>query len=191
MMLRLMGALGLLLTLAAPACADLPGRKGPAGPPLHLDPLPERFARPVQANRAPPLVIQLADNDAQPRLRIPKTLLQKLDPPPARGALLAPSRFAYIVGGAALALGLTLSGLRLVRGKGRAVGWAGVLLVVVAVVGVSGCPYLREEYSPPPVDARPSGALTLDGVVIELANDGESVDLVLPRSAAADLAGKK
>jgi hypothetical protein len=78
---------------------------------------------------------------------MPKNLLHD-DAPPRRGAWLTPSRSSIVVGGAALALGFALSGLWMARGgRRRIAGGAGALLLVFAIVGISGCPWIDDNGS--------------------------------------------
>src|SRR5262249_16336221 len=143
---RFLSAAGALLLLTVAACANAPP---PWPPPLpqppapveNLQPLPDRFARQPAPNKVR-LVLKFWEGDSQPRLRLPAKILKAADEAkPTKGASLTPTRSSYLVAGIALALGLTLSGLWLARGgRRRVIGGAGILLVLVAMLGISGCP---------------------------------------------------
>jgi hypothetical protein len=135
-----------------PAPNPLPGPPRPDVrlPDDPLPPLPPELARPKE-NRSR-LVIRFDGPDTQPRLRLPSALVKDLpaeSPPVRRGAWLTPSRPALVAGGLALTLSVATAGLWLTRGgRRRLAGGAGLLLVGVAILGVSGCPWNE--------DARPN-----------------------------------
>jgi len=111
-----------------------------------LPPLPPELARPKE-NRTR-LVLRFDGPDTQPRLRLPSSLLKDLPAetrPATRGAWLTPSRPALVAGGLALTLSVATAGLWLARGgRRRLAGGAGLLLVGVAILGASGCPWNDE-----------------------------------------------
>jgi hypothetical protein len=186
---RLLGIAWILLA-ASTAYADIPPGPHPR-PPLHNDPVPPAIPPPPAPVKAR-LVIKFWDGDSsETRLRMPKNLLHD-DAPPRRGAWLTPSRSSYVVGGAALALGLAMSGLWLARGgRRRIAGGAGVLLILIAIVGISGCPWTDDrgriqERSILPLACGADGRLAGEAR-LESHEQGDIV-LVIDRSALTNFA---
>jgi hypothetical protein len=156
--------LGCSMILAAPVCADVPPSPPPRSAPRTLE--------------APLIVVPGAANDPQMYIRLPSQLWRQGQASawPLRSTLLA---------GTGLTLTLSVAGVWLIRGgRRRRMGGSILLLMVVGLIGVSGCPprwYDRStgnEQLGPPV-AHDDG--TLKGEALLQTEDNRSViEVVVP-----------
>src|SRR5262249_13575073 len=136
--------------------------------------------------------------DAQPRLRLPSAMFRDLpaEPRPApRGAWLTPSRPALVASGLAVTLSVATAGVWLARGgRRRLAGGAGLLLVGVAILGVSGCPWNEEPrltVYDKPVSPLTCAEDTLVGqVLLERDDRLDTVQLLLGREELTTFAGR-
>jgi hypothetical protein len=170
---RLSAAVLVLLGLTATLRADLPG------------PHPRRRIF-VHSPNAVPIVLEVSDTLQEPRLILPRPLLGSARKvargcPEWRGGM-------PLATGAALALTLGLAGLGFTYRRNRPVLRALlVLAVLTGAVGI-GVAGLRANPVPLPAIKDVQVPLSLEGVVVEVTDQGEAVRLVVPRAQTANLA---
>ncbi len=143
--------------------------------------------RSIAPYNAVPILIEANDNAREPRLIVPKALARRAreskiaSTPPATGRVEGPT-ILFPVGGAVV---LSYAGAGFCLLCGRAV--TRRLLLLLALVGAGGgavwaTPPLRQAQR-----AESPAELPLDGVAVELVDQGDALRLIVPRPLAAKL----
>ncbi len=179
-------AVALLLAVGAASRADLPGarlfrptdaRFQPVGRPI-----------PVQPRNAVPIRLEVSDTASRTTLIVPRNLLGQAKKVARLGSATTPEQAAATAWFplAILTLGFGLSGLLLVRGRWRW-GIPGLLLALIlygAASRVWANPPAASISAPRPLVDPP---FPLKDVLVETAEKGDCIRLVLPRTVAKDL----
>jgi hypothetical protein len=144
---------------------------------------PHSHTIPISPRNAVPIVVEVRDDLKEPRLLVPRKLTAQAIP---AGSPSAPRRIGAValplVAGSALAL--TFAGLCLARGTR----FRGMVMLALASIALGGAILIAHPPPPPMAPFKYDTLPPLDGVVVELTNDGDQVRLQLPRAVAVDLA---
>jgi hypothetical protein len=139
----------------------------------------------VPPRNAVPIVVEVGNDLREPHLVVPKKLTSQAIPAGSTGG---PHRVGAVslplLAGSALAL--TIGGLWLTR----TTRFRGMAMLALAAAALGGAILIAHPPPPTPPPFMYDTLPPLDGVVVELTNDGDEIRLQLPRDVAVDLAEK-